>query len=58
MTARIGVRKNLVGTGLKFSPKEKGLITVWDSTKKNYRFIPEEGVISYSCGSRKFGRKS
>lgn len=50
MTARTGVRKNLVGTGLKFEPKDHGLIGVYDVAKKNYRFVPEDAVTFFKSG--------
>lgn len=39
MTARLGVKKNLKGVGLKFNPTEKNLIVVFDVHKKAYRMI-------------------
>jgi hypothetical protein len=39
MTARLGVKKNLKGVGLKFDPSEKNLIVVFDVHKKAYRMI-------------------
>lgn len=39
MTARLGVKKNLKGVGLKFNPSEKNLIVVFDVHKKAYRMI-------------------
>jgi len=39
MTARLGVKKNIKGVGLKFNPSEKNLIVVFDVHKKAYRMI-------------------
>jgi hypothetical protein len=39
MTARLGVKKNIKGVGLKFNPTEKNLIVVFDVHKKAYRMI-------------------
>lgn len=39
MTARLGVKKNLKGVGLKFDPSENNLIVVFDVHKKAYRMI-------------------
>ncbi len=50
MNARIGVRKGITGEGLKFSPEDKGLFTVFDRTKSNYRFINLSTLQSVDCG--------
>ena len=39
MTCRLGVAKYVKGVGLKFNPKERNLIGVFDMHKKAYRFI-------------------
>lgn len=39
MTARLGVKKDIKGVGLKFNPSEKNLIVVFDVHKKAYRMI-------------------
>lgn len=39
MTARLGVKKDIKGVGLKFNPTEKNLIVVFDVHKKAYRMI-------------------
>lgn len=39
MNCRLGVKKNLKGTGMKYDPISKGLITVYDMHKKGYRMI-------------------
>ncbi len=50
MNARTGVRKGVKGIGLKFSPENKGLTTVFDVTKKQYRFVNMNTVLSIDCG--------
>lgn len=39
MNCRTGVHKFVKGIGLKFNPKEKSLIGVFDMQKHGYRFI-------------------
>jgi len=54
MLARTGVRKGVKGVGLKFNPRNKNLIGVYDFDKvregadphKCYRFVPIDAVIS------------
>ena len=39
MTARIGVRKGVNGKGLAFNPRERDLMVVWDTRKKEFRMV-------------------
>lgn len=39
MNCRLGVKKDLKGTGHKFTPIDKGLLNVFDIQKGAYRFI-------------------
>ncbi len=39
MQAQMGVQHNLVGTGLAFDPRKKGLIGTFDIEANDYRFI-------------------
>lgn len=39
MTARTGVKKHLKGTGMKYNPEERNLISVFDMNKRQYRTI-------------------
>lgn len=39
MVCRFNVKKDLKGVGLKFNPKKRDLISVYDMTKNEYRFI-------------------
>lgn len=50
MNARTGVRKGVKGIGLKFSPENKGLATVFDVSKKEHRFINLRTLQSVDCG--------
>ena len=47
MTARLGVKKNLKGVGLKFDPSEKNLIVVFDVHKKAYRMINLLTILTF-----------
>lgn len=44
MSARTGVRKYITGEGLKFSPSQYNLVTVFDMNKRAYRMVNLEGV--------------
>jgi hypothetical protein len=44
MLCRTGVRKFVTGTGLKFNPRERGLVSVWSADSQGYRFVPCESV--------------
>jgi len=45
MICRTGVRKYVKGVGLKFNPRERGLVGVWSADAQGYRFIPCEMVM-------------
>ena len=47
MTARLGVKKDLKGVGLKFNPAEKNLLVVFDMHKRAYRMINLQTIISF-----------
>lgn len=47
MTARLGVKKNIKGVGLKFNPTEKNLIVVFDIHKKAYRMINLLTILTF-----------
>lgn len=47
MTARLGVKKNIKGVGLKFNPSEKNLIVVFDVHKKAYRMINLSTILTF-----------
>lgn len=48
MNARTGVRKHLRGGEAAYDFKAKKLISVFDKIKKDYRVIPEEGIIEFN----------
>lgn len=54
MNARRGVKKHLRGGELKYDPREKGLITVFDVQKGQYRSINQDTIKSLRMGGRKF----
>lgn len=39
MVARVGVQKGVKGVGRKFDPEDKGLVSVFDMQKRQFRFI-------------------
>jgi hypothetical protein len=39
MTARLGVKKGVTGEGLKFNPRERSLVVVYEMSKKSFRMI-------------------
>lgn len=47
MTARLGVKKNIKGVGLKFNPSERNLIVVFDIHKKAYRMINLSTILTF-----------
>ena len=54
LTGRIGVKKYVLGRGLKFDPKEKGLMTVYDFQNKGYRMMNLNGLISAKINKQEF----
>tara|TARA_R100001530_G_scaffold132292_1_gene104599 strand:+ start:21414 stop:21686 length:273 start_codon:yes stop_codon:yes gene_type:complete len=46
MNCRIGVQKHTNGKGLKYNPKKKGNIIVWDTQQKGYRTIKLSSIKS------------
>ena len=47
MTARLGVKKDVKGVGLKFNPSERNLIVVFDIHKKSYRMINLSTIFKF-----------
>ena len=45
MVCRIGVSKGVNGTGMAYDPKSRGLITVYDMQKGDWRMINLDAVI-------------
>ena len=54
MNCRKGVRKGQTGGSLKFNPKSKGLVVVYDVRIRDYRMISLEGIRSVSMNKRKY----
>lgn len=48
--ARKGVRRYLRGGELNYSPREKGLETVFDLSVQDYRSVPLDRVYYFKCG--------
>lgn len=53
MNARLGVKKDIKGVGLKFNPSEKNLIVVFDMQKKAYRMINLQTIIQFKYESKR-----
>ena len=47
MTARLGVKKNIKGIGMKYDPSERNLIVVFDIHKKAYRMINLLTILTF-----------
>lgn len=47
MTARLGVKKDIKGVGLKFNPTERNLIVVFDIHKRAYRMINLSTIFKF-----------
>lgn len=54
MNCRTGVRKYVKGTGLKFVPLDRNLLSVFDLKKKEYRFINLETLKSITFQKTKY----
>jgi hypothetical protein len=53
MTARLGVKKDLKGVGLKFNPSERSLVVVFDMHKRAYRMINLQTIITFKHESKR-----
>jgi hypothetical protein len=52
LNARTGVKKGITGNGMSFSPKDNGLVVVYEMNKKQYRMIPLENLKElHICGN-------
>ena len=49
MNARLGVRKNLKGTGLKYDAEARGNLIVYSMSDKGYRTIKLGNVLKIKC---------
>ena len=47
MTARLGVKKNIKGVGLKFNPSDHNLMVVYDVHKRAYRMINLSTIFKF-----------
>lgn len=45
MRARLGMKRNLKGKGLRFDPAAKQLVTAWEAGN-GYRHIPLDSIVS------------
>ena len=54
MTCRTGVRAHTVGASLPFDPRARNLLSVFDVTKRNYRFIPLERMLCLNINGRRY----
>ena len=54
MNCRRGVKKGQAGRGLSFSPIKRGLVSVYDMKKADYRFISLEGVTKIVMNGMKY----
>tara|TARA_R100000734_G_C3217770_1_gene30478 strand:+ start:329 stop:502 length:174 start_codon:yes stop_codon:yes gene_type:complete len=52
MTCRLGVHKYATGGGLKYNPRERGNVIVWDTSVKGYRTIKLDRLISLRFGGK------
>lgn len=46
MNARRGVKKGVTGVGLKYNPAEKGLVTVYDMQKRQFRSVNVDTITT------------
>ena len=54
INCRKGVRKGVTGQGLAFSPASKGLVSVFDMQKLQFRFIALETILGLSVQGQKY----
>lgn len=54
MVARLGVQVGLTGSGHKFNPTAKGLVSVYDMQKQAYRLVSTEGIREVKAHGRTF----
>jgi hypothetical protein len=54
MTCRRSVKKNLTGKGMAYSPLGKGLLTVYDMDKLEYRMINLLSITKFSINKNKY----
>ena len=54
MNCRTKVKKYIKGVGLRFKPQDKGLMTVFDLTKGEYRFLNLNTLESLKINGQKY----
>jgi hypothetical protein len=54
MTARLGVKAALQGGDPAYDAKAKGLVVVYDLTKRAYRSIPMDSLTALNCGGKRY----
>lgn len=54
MTCRRGVKQGITGKGLRYDPKPKLLLPVFEMPTKNRRMVPLDGLVSFNIGSETF----
>lgn len=54
MRCRVGVTCDVRGGELAFDPADKGLLPVYDMSKRAYRFIPVEGVLCLAYRGKRY----
>jgi len=54
MNCRLGVKGHLKGGSLKYNAKDRGLICVWDSRKKQYRMVNLETLVYLTMEGLKY----
>ena len=54
LIGRIAVKKGIKGIGHKFNPQEKGLRTVYDMQKREFRFINLGAIKQFKCGKLEY----
>lgn len=54
--ARSGVRKYVKGTGMAWSPSDRGYLSVYDLQKKEYRLINTQTITKVNGNEIQYGR--
>jgi hypothetical protein len=54
LNCRIGVSKYVTGRGMAYNPAERGLITVFDAAKGQYRMIATEGITRLAISGQQY----
>lgn len=54
MNARLGVKKYLKGTGMRYNALSRGLLPVFDMTKQSYRMINLNTVQSITLDGKEY----